>query len=640
MATQQGLSHDAYGGIAGKDYVPFVSAKTVMPEFTIYSVVIGAFLAVLFGAANTYLGLKVGMTVSASIPAAVMATALFKLFGRNNILENNITQTVASTGEAVAGGIIFTVPALFLWGLQVTILQIVAIAVLGGTIGILFVIPLRRYLTIDEHGTLPYPEGMACAEVLVNTGSVGAGAKVVFAGMGLGAIYKFLSGGLGLWSESASFAVPGITAGIFSFDTLASLFGVGLIVGFEISAYMLAGGMVAWLVLIPIIKYFGAGLTLAVFPSTELIKDMSAAAIWSKYIRYIGAGAVAAGGFISLIKSLPTIYSSFKAALTGLKSADVKTTVRMERDLSMKMIGIGILIVLLAIILLPGLLPGGVVGALCVLVFGFFFAAVSARITGIVGVSNNPVSGMTIATLLVTSALLKAVGWSSTSGMIAAITIGAIVCVAISVAGSGAQNLKTNFIIGGTPKYVEIATIIGIALVAAAIGYVLFILNAAYGIGSKEIAAPQATLMSMVIKGVFTGSLPWNLVSVGVVLGLVIELMGLPVLPFALGLYLPLSLSGGVMVGGIVRWMIDRQFKGDTLKEKVEKAILWSSGLIAGDALIGIVIAVFAFKSIDIGVFAKNPLANSDPLSLLMFIGLAIVTYLYVRGTKRGSKHS
>ena len=242
---------------------------------------------------------------------------------------------------------------------------------------------------------------------------------------------------------------------------------------------------------------------------------------------------------------------------------------------------------------------------------------------------------MTIATLLVTSALLKAIGWSSTSGMVAAITIGALVCVATSVAGSGAQNLKTNFIIGGTPKYVEIATILGIALVAAAIGYVLFILNAAYGIGSKEIAAPQATLMSMVIKGVFTGSLPWNLVSVGVVLGLVVELMGLPVLPFALGLYLPLSLSGGIMVGGIVRWIIDRQFKGDILKEKVEKAILWSSGLIAGDALIGIVIAIFAFKSINIAVFAKNPLASSNLFSLLMFIGLAFVTYLYVRGSKR-----
>ena len=292
--------------------------------------------------------------------------------------------------------------------------------------------------------------------------------------------------------------------------------------GFEIGAYMLAGGLVAWLVLIPIIKYFGAGLTLAVFPSTTLIKDMNAGAIWSNYIRYIGAGAVATGGFISLIKSLPTIYSSFKAALSGIKSSDVKATVRMERDLSMKLIAIGIFIVLLTIILLPGLLPGGFVGALCVLIFGFFFAAVSSRITGIVGVSNNPVSGMTIATLLVTSALLKAIGWSSTSGMVAAITIGAIVCVAISVAGSGAQNLKTNFIIGGTPKYVEIATIIGVALVAAAIGYVIFILNAAYGIGSKDIAAPQATLMSMVIKGVFTGSLPWNLVSVGVVLGLVV----------------------------------------------------------------------------------------------------------------------
>lgn len=634
MATK-GLSHDAYGGIPGKDYQPFVSVKTVMPEFTVLSVVVGALLAILFGAANTYLGLKVGMTVSASIPAAVMATALFKLLGRNHILENNITQTVASTGEAIAGGIIFTVPALFLWGLNVTIWQIVAIAILGGTLGILFIIPLRRYLTVDEHGKLPYPEGMACAEVLVNAGSGGAGAKVVFTGMGLGGIYKFLSGGLAAWSESASFKVPGITAGVFSFDTLASLFGVGLIVGFEIGAYMLAGGLVAWLVLIPIIKYFGAGLAVAVFPSTDLIKDMSAAAVWSKYIRYIGAGAVATGGFISLIKSLPTIYSSFKAAMGGLKSSGAAGTVRMERDLSLKVIVIGILVVFMAILLLPGLLPGGVVGALSVLVFGFFFSAVSSRITGIVGVSNNPVSGMTIATLLVTSALLKATGWSSTTGMVAAITMGAIVCVAISVAGSGGQNLKTTFILGGTPKYVQLATILGVASVAAAIGYVIFILNAAYGIGGKEIAAPQATLMSMVIKGVFTGSLPWSLVLIGVVFGIVIELMGLPVLPFALGLYLPLSLSGGVMVGGIVRWIIDRQFKGEVLKEKVEKAILWSSGLIAGDALIGIVIAIFAFKSIDITVLGKNPLATSDAFSLLMFVLLALISYLYVIGKKR-----
>jgi putative OPT family oligopeptide transporter len=635
MDDKRGLSYDAYGGGKGEDYVPYIAANKVLPEFTILSLIIGALLAILFGAANTYLGLLVGMTVSASIPAAVLATGILKsLFKRSSILESNIVQAVASSGESIAGGIIFTIPALLLWGMSVSITQIVLVSLLGGALGILFVVPLRNYLTVEEHGKLIYPEGMACAEVLVAGDVGGSGASIVFTGIGVGAVYKGLSGGTGLWGENPEWTIAGFKGGMLGFNALASLLGVGFIVGAEVGAFMLAGGLVAWMILIPLISYFGAGLTSPIFPSTVPISQMDSWAIWSKYIRYIGAGAVATGGFISLIKSLPTIVRSFRAAMGGLaKSGGKGGVVRTAKDVSVSIVLLGTFVVFLTLLFLPQV-PVGFTGAILVVVFGFFFATVSARIVGSVGVSNNPVSGMTIATLLFTSATLKAIGVVGDPGMITAISIGAVVCVAISIAGAGAQNAKTAHIIGATPKYVSYAMYVGVVACAAAVGGVILMLHQTYGMGSQTLAAPQATLMSLVIKGVITGTLPWTLVIVGAVFGVAIYLMGLPILPFALGLYLPIHLSAGIMVGGVVRAIVDRTLKGEVLKQKIERGVLLASGLIAGDALIGIVIAIFAYLKLDITVFGKNPLASNNWFSLIMFIVLAIFTYFYVLSGK------
>jgi putative OPT family oligopeptide transporter len=635
MDDKRGLSYDAYGGGKGEDYVPYIAANKVLPEFTILSLIIGALLAILFGAANTYLGLLVGMTVSASIPAAVLATGILKgLFKRSSILESNIVQAVASSGESIAGGIIFTIPALLLWGMSVSITQIVLVSLLGGALGILFVVPLRNYLTVEEHGKLIYPEGMACAEVLVAGDVGGSGASIVFTGIGVGAVYKGLSGGTGLWGENPEWAIAGFKGGMLGFNALASLLGVGFIVGAEVGAFMLAGGLVAWMILIPLISYFGAGLISPIFPSTVPISQMDSWEIWSKYIRYIGAGAVATGGFISLIKSLPTIVRSFRAAMGGLaKSGGKGGVVRTAKDVSVSIVLLGTFVVFLTLLFLPQV-PVGFTGAILVVVFGFFFATVSARIVGSVGVSNNPVSGMTIATLLFTSATLKAMGVVGDPGMITAISIGAVVCVAISIAGAGAQNAKTAHIIGATPKYVSYAMYVGVVACAAAVGGVILMLHQTYGMGSQTLAAPQATLMSLVIKGVITGTLPWTLVIVGAVFGVAIYLMGLPILPFALGLYLPIHLSAGIMVGGVVRAIVDRTLKGEVLKQKIERGVLLASGLIAGDALIGIVIAIFAYLKLDITVFGKNPLASNNWFSLIMFIVLAIFTYFYVLSGK------
>ncbi len=641
MEPKKGLSYEAYGDIKGEDYVPYVPANKVLPEFTVLSIIIGSLLAVLFGAANTYLGLLVGMTVSASIPAAVLATGILKgVFKRHSILESNIVQAVASSGESIAGGVIFTVPALLLWGMNVSIMQIVVVALLGGALGILFVVPLRNYLTVEEHGKLIYPEGMACAEVLVAGDVGGSGAGIVFTGMGIGAVYKGLSGGTALWSENPEWAIPGLKGGMVGFNALASLLGVGFIVGAEVGAFMLAGGLVAWMILIPLIAYFGSGLTTPIFPSTVPIAQMDSWAIWSKYIRYMGAGAVATGGFISLIKSLPTIIRSFKAAMGGLAKSGGKTGIeRTAQDMPVSIILTGILVVFLSLLFLPQV-PVGFVGAILVLVFGFFFATVSARLTGTVGVSNNPVSGMTIATLLFSSAILKAMGVVGNPGMVTAISIGAVVCVAISIAGANAQNAKTAHIIGATPKFVSYGMFIGVIACAAAVGGVVLMLHQTYGMGSQTLAAPQATLMSLVIKGVITGTLPWTLVIIGAVFGIVIYLMGLPILPFALGLYLPIHLSAAVMVGGVVRAIVDKKLSGQALKEKVERGVLLSSGLIAGDALIGIAIAVFAYLKINVAFFAKTPWATNNWLAIGMFALLAIFTYVYVMRGKTENAQS
>lgn len=640
MENSKKLSHDAYGGISGEKYVPFVPTQVAMPELSIYSIIMGAVFAMIFAAANTYLGLKVGLTIAAGIPGAILATGIFKgVFKRNNILEANMVASIAAVGESIAGGIIYILPAIILWGLELKISTIVIVTLLGGLVGIFFVTPLRKFLIVEEHGKLVYPESMAAAEVLVSGSEGGSGFKMVLMGLLIGGGYKLSSGGFALWSERPEWVIKPYQGAVFGIDTLASLLGVGFIVGTEAAAYMFGGAVVAWLGLIPLIKYIGSGLTQPLFPSTVLISEMGAADIWSKYIRYIGAGAVAAGGFISLGKSAPTIIKSFKAAMAGVgKKNDGEVNRINEEPPIVWVIGAAILVFVLSWILPQ--VKAGFIGSLMIIVFSFFFSVVSARMVGIIGASNNPVSGMTIATLLFVTAVLKVTGNVGQDGMVLAVAIAGVICVAIAVAGGTAQSLKTTFIIGGSPKKVQIGMYIGLIFGAIVSGYVLLMLHNTYGIGSEAVPAPQATLMSMVIEGVMTGELPWVLVFVGVSISIFAEVSGLPVLPVALGLYLPIHLSSGILFGGIIRTLVEKKFKGDDSlkKEKVERGILISSGLVAGDALMGIVVAGLATLGIDVA-FGMNfaGITQNSVFSTAVFIILGIVIY-YIACGKDKSK--
>lgn len=638
MEEKKGLSHTAYGGIQGDEYIPYISVHQAMPEVTAASLIIGALFTMLFGAANTYLGLKVGLTISASIPGAILATGILKgLLKRNNILEANVIQAIGAMGESIAGGLIYTLPAIIIWGLQLNLVTIVAVALLGSLLGILFIIPLRRFLTVEEHGSLVYPEGMAAAEILVTGSTGGTGFKTVLTGLAGGAVYKLLSGGFRLWLEEPEWTIRPLQNTIFGVNVLASLLGVGYIVGIEAALYMFAGSVVAWLGLIPLIKYIGSGLTEPLFPATALIRDLDAWRIWSSYIRYVGAGAVATGGFIGLAKSAPTIISSFRSALSGI-SGGGGSAKRTEKDVPLTWIIAGAILVFLLAWFLP-MINVGPIGAFMVVVFAFFFAVVSARIVGIVGVSNNPVSGMTIASLLIITSVFRVLGYVGESGMVTAIIAGAIVCVAISVAGGAGQNMKTNFIIGGTPKGIQIGMYIGVVAACALVGMVILLLNNIYGMGSDEMTAPQATLMSMVVKGVLTAQLPWALVLIGVVFGVMCELIGVPVLTFALGLYLPIHLSGSIVVGGIIRIIIERKFKKDEeqLKKQTERGVLLASGLVAGDALMGIVVAAFAGLGINIA-WGKTlvPAVTGSPITAsIAFLLLSYWVYHYAANTKK-----
>lgn len=648
MSENKGLSHSAYGGVDGKDYVPYVPANQVLPELTFLSLFIGVILAAVFASANTYLALNVGMTIAAGIPAAILGTGLLRMFiKRSVILEANMISGIAAMGESLAGGIVFTLPAIIIWGMNLSFSTIVIVTLLGGLLGILFVVPLRKYLVIEEHGKLAFPESMAAAEVLVTGNSGGSGFKTVMTGLGLGAAYKFLSGGLLLWAEEPEWSIKLTQNGkpvyesFFGLDAMASLAGVGIIVGIEASLYMFAGSVVANFALIPLIKYIGATATVPLFPATIPIAEMSAGAIRGSYIRYIGAGAVAAGGFISLAKSMPTIIKSFKSAMSGIGGST--GTSRTDLDVPMTwVIGASVLVFCLSW-LLP-MIKAGAVGALMAVLFSFFFAVVSARICGIIGASNNPVSGMTIATLLFVTSVLKALGYVGNAGMITAITIGGIVCVAVSVAGGAGQAMKTTYIIGGTPKKVQIGMYLGVMVgCLAAAGTMLLLINT-YGIGGDNgIAAPQATLMSMVVQGVMDGQLPWSLVLVGMTFGVMCELMGLPVLPVALGIYLPIHLSSGILVGGIVRLLVEKKFKkADEAQGKiqVEKGILLASGLVAGDAIMGIVVAVLAALKLSgtVGIGAKIMPAITQNHWTALVVYLLFAAWIYRFTTKVDKK--
>lgn len=621
-----------------KEFKPYIPAEKVTPEFTVTSIVMGILLAVVFGAANAYLGLRVGMTVSASIPAAVIAMGVIRVIMRkNSILESNIVQTIGSAGESLAAGAIFTLPALFLWAAEgkmdkPNMVEITLIALFGGLLGVFFMVPLRNALIVKEHGTLPYPEGTACAEVLLAGEEGGANATTVFAGMGFAAVFKMIIDGLKLVPSEVSLKIKSFHGEIGT-QIYPAVMSVGYICGPRISSYMFAGGVLSWMVLIPIIVLFGESLVL--YPGTETIGAIFAAdgasGIWSTYIRYIGAGALAAGGIISLIKSLPLIVRTFRDAIKSMKGAGAEANTRTSKDLPMAVV-LGSIAVITVLIWLVPAIPVSPVGAVIVVIFGFFFATVSSRMVGLVGSSNNPVSGMAIATLLIATVILKLTGDGGIHGMQGAIAIGSIICIVAAISGDTSQDLKTGYLLGATPKKQQIGELIGVVASALAIGATLYLLDQAWGFGSAELGAPQATLMKMIIEGVMESNLPWGLVFIGVFLAIVVEILGIPVLPFAIGVYLPVQLNACIMVGGLVRLVFDKmKRKEEEKKEIVSDGILFCSGMIAGEGLVGILLALLAVAGvdsvIDLSGYLNLPAAASNIGSLVVF-GLVILSLL------------
>lgn len=635
------------------EFKPYIPASKVTPELTVTSIIMGVLLAVIFGAANAYLGLRVGMTVSASIPAAVIAMGVIRvIMKKNSILESNVVQTIGSAGESVAAGAIFTIPALFLWAADDSlgmekpgILEITLIAMIGGLLGVFFMVPLRNALIVREHGVLPYPEGTACAEVLLAGEEGGSNASTVFAGMGFAALFKFIIDGIKAVPGEVSLRVKGF-AGEIGTQIYPAVMSVGYICGFRISSYMFAGGVLSWLVLIPLIVMFGGDAV--IYPGTDqtiaqIFEAGGASGIWSNYIRYIGAGALAAGGIISLIKSLPLIVRTFRDALKGMGGGTGNSQLRTEQDLNMKIVLGAIAVLTLLIWLIPAV-PVNLLGAIIIVVFGFFFATVSSRMVGLVGSSNNPVSGMAIATLLISTLILKATGMTGAVGMTAAISIGSIICIIAAISGDTSQDLKTGYLLGSTPKKQQIGEVIGVLASALAIGGTLYLLDNAWGFGSEELGAPQATLMKMIVEGVMSAELPWGLVFVGAFIAVLIEVMGIPVLPFAIGVYLPVQLNACILVGGIIRLFFDKMKKEENKKKEiVNDGILFCSGMIAGEGLVGILLALLAVfgvaDAIDLSAKLNLPEVAVNIGSLVVF-GLIILTLLKFSLWKKAKKDS
>lgn len=719
------------------DFQPHVRASESPREFTIRAVLTGTILGIIFGASSLYLVLKVGLTVSASIPVAVISMAIFRLWsnvfgGRDaTILEHNITQTAGSAGESLAFGVGVCMPAILILGFDLEIARVMLVAVLGGLLGILMMIPLRRALIVQQHGILKYPEGTACAAVLKAgqaNATENAGAKAIFTGFGIGLLYKTANIAFKAWKDvPEKIFGPPLKAGSVSCEISPELLGVGYVIGPRIASIMVAGGVMSYLLLIPLIKFFGEHMTATLPPGTEPISGMSVGAIRGNYILYIGAGAVAAGGIVSLLRAIPTIWHGIKAGLSDFQVKNAGTSLRTERDLPMKLVLIGC-VVLLAAITLATPLHMNLLGALLILVCGFIFVTVSSRLCGEIGSSSNPVSGMTIATLLITCLAFLLIGWTGNKYYVTALSVGAIVCIASAVGGATSQDLKTGFLLGGTPKFQQIAILIGALASALLLGPILLGLNNSATVyqpvtepliapaadlvnaprakltgpqaktdprefrawhrpnpaggdpvkylvddsgkavwlvdpgingtltkrpdGSEvsKFAAPKATLISYIIKGILDRKLPWALVLFGVMISLTLELAGVPSLAFAVGVYLPLSSSMPIFVGGLIRWLVDKfseQKPGLTEAERIAETdkspgVLLASGYIAGGAIAGIVIAFLAGVTSDFDTAllkwanAHNPFFAgpwSDALSLLPFTAIAI--FLFVVGTRR-----
>lgn len=611
-------------------FKPYIASEKVISEFSIKAILLGIVLGVFFAVSNAYLALKVGTTVSASIPAAVMSMGILRLFFKKvTILENNIVQTVGAVGEGLAAGVVFTIPALFLLGNSPSIYHIFLLTVLGGILGILFMIPMRRYIIVQEHGILPFPEGTACAEILKAGEKSNPNAILALWGILIGGLYKICTGVLHLWKESVHFVIRKYEDTVVSMDCTPALLGVGFIIGPRIAAVMFSGGALAWWVLIPMIKIFGQG-QVSVFPSSEMISTMSSEEIWSNYIRYIGAGAVTIGGLITLLRIMPvirkTIVEGFKELLLLFKAKPHLD--RVDRDISMSWLILGSIAVILFLWLYPGF-HLNIVTILLLVILGFFFVAVTAITVGIVGSTSSPVSGMTITTLLITSLIFLSIGWTERVYLIAAITMSCVANVAICLGNTTSQDLKTGFLVGATPRKQQVAELIGLIFPALAIGGTLYLLQKAYGFGTTALPAPQATLMAIIAKGVIQGTLPLTLVMAGVVLGFVVHLMKTPILPFAIGLYLPLSLSTPIMLGGIVSYFVKKYSRSP---DAMDRGILASSGLVAGDACMGVVIAFLGVSGL---VSLTKTAYFQDTASLILFCLLAAGLGWYVSRSKR-----
>lgn len=590
-------------------FEPFVPASRTMPEFTLKAIVLGAIFGLIFGAATVYLALTAGLTVSASIPIAVLAIGVFRRVGKSTILENNIVQTIGSAGESIAAGVAFTIPALiFLSGGEsyFTWINIFALSVIGGTLGVLFMVPLRRALIVKEHGTLPYPEGTACADVLIAGEKGGALAKKVFAGLGVATLYRFLMSILGLWKETPQWSAGRDSAyprATVNCDVTPEYLGVGYIIGPKIAGVLVAGGVLSYLVLIPLVAILGDQLTTILPPGLKPIGDMTFAEIRLGYVRYLGAGAVAAAGLITLIKTLPTIVGAFKESFKSLRDAKTgRSQTRTERDVPITWVLVGSLILVGVVAALPQLPATGfasrILMGLLIVVFGFFFVTVSSRIVGIIGTTSNPVSGMTIATLMGTCLLFVSLGWTGEAYQAIAICVGAMVCIAASNAGNTSQDLKTGYLVGATPFYQQAGLAIGVVAAAVSIGFTIQIIDNAqvsdsivpgHAIGSTEYPAPQATLMATIIRGLLAQDLPWGLVFAGMAIAVVVELCGVKSLSFAVGVYLPLSTTLPIFIGGALRGLVDR--KRGAEETEVSSGMLYATGLVAGGALTGVAIA-------------------------------------------------
>jgi putative OPT family oligopeptide transporter len=636
----------AYELKEGETFVPLTQGET-LTEFTLKAVVAGAILGMVFGAANTYLGLKAGLTISTSIPVAVLTVVTFRLFTafglKHSILESNISQTVGSASSSVASGVLFTIPALFIWGMSPAWAQITLLTMAGGLLGVLAMVPLRRFLIKGEHGKLPYPEGMACAEVLVAAEGGGSQARGVFWGLGIGMLFQLVTQGLRL--VRGTFEVALAFKANLAISVSPPLLGVGYILGLRIATVMVAGAALSAFVIIPVINLWGSGLDAPLYPEADrLIRDMSADQIWNRYVRYIGAGAVATGGIITLIKSIPTMIESFRlglrqiTAVSGGGASDDRT----DRDLSFRTVLVMAGIVLLVLTLVGGILgyldsiPARAVAAVMIAVFAFFFVTVSSRIVGLVGVTSNPTSGMTIATLLGTSFVFLMLGWTDLAGKATALMVGTAVCVAASIAGDTSQDLKTGYVLGATPRWQQIGEIIGVITSAGVVCLVVMMLDRGVpgGLGGRELPAPQAVLMRLVIDGVLDQSLPWALIFIGVGIGVAGWLARVPVLAFAVGVYLPLSTMAPLFLGGVARWALTRSGTPEERDRRREEGVLFGSGLVGGGGLTGVVLAVWvvARGGQPIRGFPPNiPAWSQEVLALVTIVAILGLLVWHVR---------